>query len=454
MSQAKSMQRPTRLLNPPNVLGWRAFWLVIYALMIVAPILIMALGSRPIEREPLREISVMLGFLGLSMMGLQFIPTARLPFLTDVFDLDWLYAVHHRISVISFFAVLAHPILLFVNNPYTLRLLNVFTASRRAQASVAAVLALLVLTVTSVWRKQLEIEYDRWHVVHDVAAILIAALSLYHVFKVNYYTAVPAQRILWIVLAVVWSVMLLYARLIRPWAMARRPYRVVKVMPELGDAWTLLLEPEGHAGMRFLPGQFAWLNVWRSPFAVPHHPFSFASSAERPEQMGFMIKSVGDWTERIKSLTAGTRVYVDGPYGIFSIDQHDAPGYVFIAGGSGVAPVLSMLETLADREDRRPLQLFYGNWGWETVIYRGQLETLASRLNLDLVHVLESPPDGWDGETGYVTPELLDRHLLEARAEYVYFICGPIIMIDNVEKALLDLGVPHNQIHAERYDLA
>ena len=170
--------------------------------------------------------------------------------------------------------------------------------------------------------------------------------------------------------------------------------------------------------------------------------------------MGFMIKSVGDWTERIKALTAGTRVYVDGPYGIFSTDQHDAPGYVFIAGGSGVAPVLSMLETLADREDRRPLQLFYGNWRWETVIYRDQLEVLASRLNLDLVHVLESPPDRWDGETGYVTPDVLERHLPEARTEYVYFICGPIIMIDNVEKALLNLGVPHNQIHAERYDLA
>jgi len=58
----------------------------------------------------------------------------------------------------------------------------------------------------------------------------------------------------------------------------RRPFRVTAVTPERGDAWTVAVEPEGHAGLTFQPGQFAWLTLGRSPYAMQEHPFSFSSS--------------------------------------------------------------------------------------------------------------------------------------------------------------------------------
>jgi predicted ferric reductase len=121
------------------------FWIIVYFLLIFLPFIILLIGPRPEGREFWREFSVALGFAGLSLMGLQFIPTARLPFLAEVYPMDTLYTFHHRVSILSFVLVAAHPIILFINNPFTLQLLNVFTAPGRARAGVIALLAMIVL---------------------------------------------------------------------------------------------------------------------------------------------------------------------------------------------------------------------------------------------------------------------------------------------------------------------
>ena len=61
------------------------------------------------------------------------------------------------------------------------------------------------------------------------------------------------------------------------------------------------------------------------------------------------------------TIAAGEVAYLDGPYGAFSVDRYAAPGFVFIAGGAGIAPIMSMLRTLADRHETRPLWLVYAN---------------------------------------------------------------------------------------------
>jgi NAD(P)H-flavin reductase len=67
---------------------------------------------------------------------------------------------------------------------------------------------------------------------------------------------------------------------------------------------------------------------------------------------------------------------------------------------------------------------FYANRSWENVIFRGELEELKEKLNLRIEHVMEDPPDGWEGERGYVTSEVIDRHLPDERLSCEYFVCG------------------------------
>src|SRR5690606_18822073 len=129
---------------------------------------------------------------------------------------------------------------------------------------------------------------------------------------------------------------------------------------------------------RFQPGQFAWFAFDRSPFSLTQHPFSFSSSAEHGE-VEVAIKALGDFTRTVKRLEPGTKVHVDGPHGVFSIDLDEGPGFALIAGGVGIAGLISMVRTLADRGDVRPVLLFYGNRTWDEVAFREELDRLRER---------------------------------------------------------------------------
>ena len=163
------------------------------------------------------------------------------------------------------------------------------------------------------------------------------------------------------------------------------------------------------------------------------------------------IRNLGDFTSRIAEVPVGERVYLDGPYGAFTIDRNPADMHVLIAGGVGITPMMSMLRTLADRGDKRPVILLYGNKEWDSIIFRDELESLKSRLDLKVVHVLPNPPAGWTGEKGYIDAEMFKRHLPPPYAEHEYFICGPDVMMDAIEKALGELDVPLAKYHSERY---
>lgn len=430
------------------------FWLAIYFLMVFLPLIMIMILPRPQGREFLREVSVALGFIGMALLGLQMIPTSRLKFFVRAFPMDTLYNFHHGLSIFTFVLLLAHPILLFINNPETLQLLNLVTAPWRARAAVFAILAMLILVVSSVWRELMKIRYDVWRWIHDGLAFLAIGLGLYHMFKVNYYMALTSQKVIWLVLAGIWLAILIYMRLVRPILMLKRPYRVTDLIEERGSSWSLNLEPVGHPGMDFEAGQFAWMTV-ESPFIFRENPFSFSISSEHDDnKIGFTIKELGDFTNTIKNLKPGDMVYVDGPYGTFSMDEHQCKDLIFIAGGIGSAPVMSMLRTLADRKSEKQLTFFYGNPTWESIIYREELEDLEKRLNLNLVHVLERPPEGWEGETGFINASVLRHHMPANFQTCTIFLCGPLPMINAVEAALAEVEVAPANVYSEQYEMA
>jgi predicted ferric reductase len=296
-----------------------------------------------------------------------------------------------------------------------------------------------------------QIRYETWHLSHIVLAVVAITAGLLHMVGFGRYLVDPWKRSLWVGLAIFWIALLMYVRIVKPLFMLRRPYRVAEVRKERGDTWTLAMEPDGHCGFRFSPGQFAWLTLWGSPFKITGHPFSFSSSAAVADgRVEMSIRNLGDFTGAIHEVPVGRRVYLDGPYGAFTIG-HPADMHVLVAGGIGVTPMMSMIRTLADRGDKRPVILLYASKDWESISFREDLERLEARLNLTIVHVLQNPSTGWTGERGYVTAEMFKRHLPSPYADHEYFICGPDVMMDAIEKALKSLGVPLSKYHSERY---
>jgi len=147
---------------------------------------------------------------------------------------------------------------------------------------------------------------------------------------------------------------------------------------------------------------------------------------------------------------------VDGAYGSFTCDRYpQAKAFILIAGGIGITPIMSMLRTFADRKDKRPLALFYANRDWENVTFREELDNLQKQLNLKVVHILEKPPRDWKGESGYLTSEILNRHIdptLRSLGPQI-FVCGPKPMMDAVEKQLAEIGFRFPKVHSERFAL-
>lgn len=399
------------------------------------------------------DFAMALGYAGLAMLGVQFALTARFRRATAPFGIDIVYYFHRYLAVCALLIVLAHYALLRAGSSAALGAADPRLAPWHMSAGRAALLLFVVVAVLSLARRALRFEYDRWRRIHALLATSAFALAIWHLFGAGHYLDRPWKQALWTVYVLFWLGLIAYVRVLRPWRVWRAPYRVVGVTPERGQVWTLALEPTRGDGLRFVPGQFAWLTLRASPYAMREHPFSIASSATRPGRIELSIKELGDFSGTIKDIRAAETAYLDAPYGTFGIDHHpDASGYVFIAGGIGIAPIMSMLRTLADRSDRRPLLLLYGNRVWERIAFREELESLAQRLALRVVHVLIEPPPAWSGERGFIAHEVLARHLPAASLQRHHFLCGPTAMTRDVEHSLATLGVPAARVHSEIFD--
>lgn len=432
-------------------------WAIFYVILVFLPLVLLIIFPRPRSREFLRDFSVALGFITMSLLGLQTIPTSRLKFITRHFPMEKLYTIHHKMSIATLILSVIHPVLLIINNPETLLLLNFTTAPWRARAALISVLAMLILIVTSVWREDIKMRYDVWRWLHDAMTLLAVGFAFFHMFRINYFLSLTYQRVIWLVLAAIWLAVIVYIRVARPIIMVKHPYVVDHVEKEFGDSWSLFVRPDGHPGFKFQAGQFAWITV-ESPFIFRENPFSFSSSSDRDDGlMSFTIKELGDFTSSIKDLKPGNRIYVDGPYGTFSLDEHQSNRLVLIAGGIGSAPVLSILRTMRDRDHCIPVMFFYGSPSWDKVIFRDELAELEKEMDcLKVIHVLEHTTEDWKGESGYITADILARHLPAdyKQWEYLFFLCGPTPMIEAVEGALHSLDVGSKKIFSEKYEMA
>jgi 3-phenylpropionate/trans-cinnamate dioxygenase ferredoxin reductase subunit len=432
-----------------------ALWILGYLFLTLFPLLVLLLHPAPTGRGFWIEFSVALGFIGLAMMALQFVLTARVNRIESSYGVDILLQFHRYTSLVALVVVLVHPIVLFIVQPETIQLLDFPQAPWRARMAVLGTLAFLAMAVTTIWRKSLKIPYEPWRASHTLLAVIAVGMGFGHAVGVGNYLGLFWKVMLWAGFMLVSLWLIIYVRLVKPWLMTKKPYVIEEVTPQRGDVWTLALRPLGHEGFTFQPGQFAWLTLNITPFSMREHPFSMSSSGDRGDRIEFGIKAVGDFTKRIKDYPPGTKAYLDGPYGVFTIDRYgDSAGFVLVAGGVGITPIFSILLTAAERNDDRPFLLIYSAASWEDVTYRDELEALKASLDLSIVYVLRTANDDWEGETGYVDKNLLAKYIPRHRGTRHYFVCAAPAMMDAVERALFELDVPVTNVHMEHFNLA
>jgi NAD(P)H-flavin reductase len=166
------------------------------------------------------------------------------------------------------------------------------------------------------------------------------------------------------------------------------------------------------------------------------------------------LRSGGRFSDAILAMrSAGERVELDGPFGTFTLG-HDASDVVFVAGGTGLGPILAMLRQAASERSPRAMLLCLGVEEEVELFALPEVARLASQCpSLQVRVTVTRPTDGWAGERGRVL-ELLTRVLAElsdAARERAYYLCGPPVMVEGAREVLQACGVPHANVHAEPF---
>jgi ferredoxin-NADP reductase len=240
-----------------------------------------------------------------------------------------------------------------------------------------------------------------------------------------------------------------------------RPLRVTRVVEETPDAISIYLTESDGAEIEFEPGQFLSVDVEVGEDRL-RRAYSLASARLPGVPRHITVKRLRDGrcsNQLNDFIREGDELQVLGPSGSFTVEPREvnARHLVMIAGGSGITPIMSILETVLRVERGSRVTLIYGNRGWDDVIFRDRLEALRSefpeRLTVD--HVLEQPPAWWTGERGLLTGDVLESRLqalkLDDDGMQRYFLCGPTPMMDAAHEVLASRGVGPNRIAEERF---
>ncbi|WP_299698858.1 ferredoxin reductase family protein [uncultured Tateyamaria sp.] len=391
--------------------------------------------------------------LAFSIILVEFLLSGRFKSISNSIGMDRTMRFHQIIARSALLFALVHPFL-YGGTPSggqrpwdPTRQLTITTDLSSLSSGIAAFVLLPSLVLFAVYRTQLEYKYETWRLMHGLGAALIAMLLLHHTVYAGRYGSQTLMTWLWLTLTAVSVGSLFYVYLLVPLLEKRRSWRVTSVTQLTPRQWELTVGANGHAGLDYKAGQFAWLNVGHSPFSPYENPFSISSAPASGSAVSFMIKELGDFTRTIGLIKPGTIAYLDAAYGTLVVDDRKEPGVALIAGGIGIAPLLSILRQMRLTGDTRSVKIVYGNQSINQVAYSDELD------KEDVTYVLSEPPETWQGETGLIDPKLFDRVFTQEEIrEWVFVVCGPSKMMDVVEDHLISRGAPSNHILAERFD--
>ena len=223
---------------------------------------------------------------------------------------------------------------------------------------------------------------------------------------------------------------------------------LVKSQPLSPEVRLLTLQLEGAPRLEFLAGQSVRVEQEFNGKPIPLM-YSIASPPGGDHGIELCVKPgrKGSPADHLCALPVGSQVRISRPQGGFVLQPPEATT-LFLAAGTGIAPVRSMIHWLVrNHDDRRPLCLIFGARNTESLFFHSEFLDLAERhSHFRYVPVLSRPQEGWNGARGYVQHHLDGIPREAARA----YLCGPPAMVQSASRSLGELGWPENMVHYER----
>jgi cytochrome-b5 reductase len=227
-----------------------------------------------------------------------------------------------------------------------------------------------------------------------------------------------------------------------------RPYPLITILADTHDTKTFRFSLPADATLDMLPGDYLYIHASINGKSVkrPYTPSSLPGSA------GFFDLTVkryetGVISKYLHDQRVGDSVLMSGPReGGHWVDGM-AKKVGFIAGGTGITPMIAIIRWILTKQLNAELFLIFANKTEADIIFRDEWErNVRSHPNFHCVHVLEQPPARWAGATGRITADILCKHLPTPGQDTVLFLCGPPPMTDALEEILRGLRYPEEAI--------
>ncbi|TVR10387.1 MAG: hypothetical protein EA401_12245 [Planctomycetota bacterium] len=361
--------------------------------------------------------------------------------------LDKVYKSHRYIGEIAFFLIFLHPLglaLMHASEGGSFWAYLWFSGDWVRNTGIIALAGFALLVVLSIYVK---IRYHRWKRTHDFFGLLLLLIIVHGIMAKGEIVAYPLLGLwfaLWCGLGLAAYV---YIRLLYRWLGPQYDH-VVDEVRQVGDAVVeLYLKPQGRA-MVHEPGQFVYISLDANAVSREPHPFSISSAPDSP-RLRLSIKQLGDWTQSVHAIQAGEQARVWGPYGHFSetiVQGSCRQRLIFLGGGIGITPFLSMLASERMRKAPYACWMIYSVADAQRAVYSEELRTACAQR--DDWHCIQHLSD----EEGFINADYLQQHLGSLN-DCTFYICGPQVMMDSVSNLLLDAGVPIEHIISEDFDI-
>ncbi len=419
----------------------------------------------------LTNIAVLLALAGTSSFALNLVLGARLRVVERFFGgLDRMYGVHKMNGRVTFCLLLGHAVLITASRAVVSGASAAALFTGKAGWVVSfGVLALGFMTVAIVFTLYGRLNHE-WFIYVQRSFGFIFLLAGLHVFMTSGTKASsPALTYYLAALSLAGLAAFAYRSLLGDVFIPRLRYNVLQVT-ELGDhsVREITMVPDGRR-LSFTPGQFVFVTFGSSamskefhaltlkpagesevmtfrPGAVAnqYHPFSITSASSEPE-LRIAVKAVGDYTSALHWLEGGAEARIEGPYGAFSHLRIPNRRQVWLAGGIGITPFLSMARSLD--APGYLIDLYYGIEHDDQGYFLDELFAIGDRYTG--LRVIPWRRD----EQGFITADAVGR-ISGPLEEPDFLICGPPAMIDNLTRQLRAAGVTDSRIHFEKFGFA
>ena len=403
----------------------------------------------------LDALSRVTSLVGTALILVMLVLTAKAPWVDAAIGQDNATLAHKKLGKPALYLILAHfaaSVLSFSitdGKNVADELWSLITGVEDMLTATISVVAMIVVVVTSMTFARKRVKYETWFVVHLLSYVSVIA-AIPHIFSMGSdLVGNPVHRFIWIFGYLFTGANIVVFRFAMPlWRSFSSGLRISRVHRESTDSVTVTVSGKNLNKFSGTAGQFFMLRVLTKELGWQSHPFSI-SAVPTNDKIRFTIGARGDATRLVQKLSPGSRVILEGPFGVFTEARRTRIKTVLIGAGIGVVPIRALAEGL------------HANPGDVTIIYRTrdpadsplleELKEISARRGHDLHLVTGSRPKSgnWLVANG-LDEEGLQQLVPNIQGADVY-VCGPVALTHQVERTLQNLQLPKVQIHTEEF---